>query len=76
MSENNPTTWADGYGIWHASVPITGSRHADAMAARKAIMAEILARSPRGTESCDVRLSVTREHVTNHGTVVYKERSI
>lgn len=71
MSENNPTTWADGFGVWHASVPMSGSRRRDAMAARKAIMAELEERyAPNYDPST---LHVTREHVTNHGTVIYRE---
>ena len=63
------TTWADGFGIWHASVPLSGSRHKDAMAARKAIREEL---DSRGV-STDYILKVTLEHVTNHGTATYRE---
>ena len=34
------STWTDWLGIWHASVPLSGSRHKDAMTARKAIREE------------------------------------
>jgi len=70
MSGINPKVWADGFGRWHASVPITGSRQRDAMAARKLITAAI---DERGERHPDWRVRVTREHVTNHGTVVYGE---
>ena len=63
------TTWADGFGIWHASVPLSGSRHKDAMTARKAILKELAARNV----SDDYRLRVTRERITNHGTAHYRE---
>ncbi len=65
----NVTTWADGFGRWHASVPLTGFPTADANAARKAIRAEIDA---RGVSSA-YRLRVTRECVTSHGTAKYGE---
>lgn len=69
----NPTVWADGYGVWHASVPITTPAR-QAYAARILIMAELLERAPRGHTAREIRLSVTRAWATNHGTVVYKER--
>ena len=65
----NETTWADGYGQWHASVPITTPAR-QAAAARRAIRAELAA---RGTDPA-YPLRVTRERVTNHGTVIYRER--
>lgn len=72
MSENNPTTWADGFGVWHASVPLSGSPRRDAMAAREAIRTELEARyAPNYDPST---LHVTRERITLHGTVVYRER--
>ena len=70
MSADKITTWADGFGVWHASVPLSGSRHRDAMAARRAILAEITDRGPDGYVPV---IRVTRERVTNHGTVVYRE---
>ena len=66
---NKVTTWTDWLGIWHASVPLTDSRHRDAMTARKAIRDELTARGV----SPDYILKVTRERVTNHGTVHYRE---
>lgn len=71
MSDNNPRVWADGFGLWHASVDISGSPTRDARKARALISAEL--------EACyapnyDARtLHVTRERVTWHGTVVYRE---
>ena len=66
----NETTWVDGYGLWHASVPITTPGR-QAAAARRAIRAELDA---RGDRHPDYPLRVTRERVTNHGTVIYRER--
>ena len=63
------STWADWLGIWHASVPLSGSQHKDAMAARKAIRDELDARDV----SPAYALKVTRERVTNHGTAIYRE---
>ena len=66
------TTWADGFGRWHASVPLSGSRHRDAMTARKAIVAELEERHAPNFDPTTVH--VTRERVTNHGTIIYQER--
>ena len=66
---NKITTWADGFGIWHASVPLSGSRHKDAMTARKAIRDELTARGV----TPNYILKVTRERITNHGTAHYRE---
>lgn len=68
----NPKVWADGFGVWHASVPITDSPRRDAMAARKLIKAELEARY---APNYDPRtLHVVKERVTSHGTVIYRER--
>lgn len=70
----NVTTWADGFGRWHASVPISGSPQRDAMAARKAILAELKLRYDAWNRPFDPStLRVTRERITNHGTVIYQE---
>lgn len=67
----NPKVWADGFGVWHASVPITGSRQRDALAARRLIVEAL---SERYAPNYDPRTThVTRERVTNHGTVIYQE---
>lgn len=66
-------TWADWLGLWHASVPLSGSRHRDALAARRAIIAELEERYAPNFDASSVK--VTREHVTNHGTAIYVEVS-
>jgi hypothetical protein len=71
VSDLNPVTWADGFGRWHASVPLTDSPLRDALAARRAILAELQARAPIGA---NIVIHVTRERVTNHGTVIYGEK--
>ena len=63
------TAWTDWLGTWHASVPLSGSRHKDAMTARKAIREELAARGV----SPAYDLKVTLEHTTNHGTAHYRE---
>lgn len=75
MSTPTPvTTWADAFGVWHASVPLTGSPRRDADTARAAIRAELVAReAPTWDPSI---IGVTRERVTQHGTAVYRERFI
>jgi hypothetical protein len=40
-----PSTWADGFGIWHAAVPVTGNARADVATARRLIKDELVARS-------------------------------
>lgn len=65
------TTWADGFGIWHASVPLTDNPEADADTARQAIIAELTPRE--GPGFAPARVQVTREMVTNHGTAKYRE---
>jgi len=69
---HNPNVWADGFGSWHASVPLTASPARDAHAARALIKAELQARAPRN--SIPPRFRITRELVTGHGTVIYGER--
>jgi len=66
---NQTVTWADGLGVWHASVPMSGSRRKDAREARRAIRSEL---SARGV-SLEYRLNVKRTHVTLHGTAQYVE---
>ena len=68
---NRIETWVDWLGVWRASVPLSGSSHRDAMRARAAIKAELSERyAPNYDPST---LHVTRERVTNHGTVIYRE---
>lgn len=69
MPQFNVNVWADGFGIWHASVPKTEAR-TEAREARKLIMAELRARGDVGK---GFRLRVTHERFTGHGTVVYRE---
>lgn len=64
------TTWADGYGRWHASVPLSTNPRGDAMRARRAIRAEMEARDEIGP---GYRVRVARERVTPHGTAIYRE---
>ncbi|AIG78447.1 Hypothetical protein AJAP_28040 [Amycolatopsis japonica] len=67
----NVNVWADAFGVWHASVPLSGSRHRDAMRARKLIVDAIAERS--GPSFDPSRVRVTRESITGHGTVKYRE---
>lgn len=65
------TTWADGFGNWHASVPLGASRQAEAREARRAIIAEL---SERYADYDARTLHVHRAGLpTNHGTVTYSE---
>lgn len=66
------STWADGYGRWHASVPLSGSWRKDAAAARKLIMDELFARSAPNVRPV---FSITLERITNHGTAIYGEKA-
>jgi hypothetical protein len=63
--------WADGFGRWHASVPLVGNPRREAAHARRLIRAALVERGPAG---CNPTFRITREHVTNHGTVHYVER--
>lgn len=63
--------WADAFGNWHASVPLSGSRAKDAATARRLIMAELVARSAPGSTPV---FSITLERITNHGTAIYGEK--
>ena len=67
----NPKVWADGFGVWHASVPLSGSRQRDAALARKMIRAEL---AERYAPNFDLRVvGVTRVTVGMLGTAVYRE---
>ncbi|EWM19715.1 hypothetical protein [Kutzneria sp. 744] len=76
MSDTTPThnvrTWADGFGRWHASVPLTDYAVADANKARALIIAELTERE--GPQFDPSAVHVTRTSVTGHGTAVYSER--
>lgn len=66
------TVWHNWLGIWHASVPLTGSRHRDARLARQLISAALAEKYDLASD--DVRsVHVTRAWITDHGTVVYRE---
>jgi hypothetical protein len=65
------TTWADAYGVWHACVPDTGNPRKNAAAARKLIMASLVARS----NGVDLPVfSITLKRTTDHDTVIYGEK--
>jgi hypothetical protein len=71
---NRIITWADAFGIWHASVPTSPSERRDA---RRAIMAELLERAPRDTRASDISLTVEREGYASGSLckrVIYRER--
>jgi hypothetical protein len=64
-------TWADGYGVWHASVPIDSDSE---KRARDAILDELRIRShPKNMVFAYKYMTVTQERINNHGTVVYRE---
>lgn len=44
----NVRAWADGFGVWHASVPVVGTVGEQEQAARKAIRSEMEARGEVG----------------------------
>jgi len=69
---HNVTVWADGFGHWHASVPLTGNPLADANKARTLIIDELAQRE--GPNFDPKRVHVTRTKITGHGTAVYSER--
>jgi hypothetical protein len=64
----NSPVWADGFGTWHATVPLSDPR-TEARQARALIRAEVAER--QGARPG--RIAVTRERVTGHGTAVYVE---
>ena len=65
-------TWADGFGTWHASVPITGDDAHDAATAHAAIVNELTQR--QGPLPVDyTRMRVVRTELTDFGTAQYKE---
>lgn len=61
---NKVTTWADGFGIWHARVTLAIATPSDTLkydsvrsVARRAIRREIVARAPRHG-LCDYRVKI------------------
>jgi hypothetical protein len=73
---NDTNAWADSYGRWHASVPLTGNALADANKARARIIAELTERE--GPNFAPSSVHVTRTEVctkvTGRHTVIYSER--
>lgn len=71
------TTWADGFGIWHARV-IGSPKLSTCVArrlARRAISEELTARAPRNAHAPRFGLaSVTTLHSDTHATYVYSEK--
>ena len=76
--------WADGFGLWHASVPIKPDSTPSSLwrEARSAIVDAITEREHRTFETWkDARRRVSQttrvpkrpEHVTNHGTIIFCE---
>ena len=79
-------TWADGFGTWHASVPLASidlimsdpdaAESQQASMARDAIIAELAARDNRMGDTerfARAVMTVERERITNHGTAIYRE---
>lgn len=65
------TTWADGYGVWHASVPVSDDSESVAW---DAIFLELAERANETSVTFAAKyMTVTSEHITNHGTRVYRE---
>lgn len=68
------TTWANGFGVWHARVP-AGARAQDI--ARAAIREELVARGAMGDRFMlrvkKLRTGPAQIHSTIAGTVVYSE---
>ena len=76
--------WADGFGLWHASVPIKPDSTPNSLwrEARSAIVDAITEREQRAGDTwSDARMRVSQtlhvpkrpEHVTNHGTIIFCE---
>lgn len=66
------TTWADGFGIWHARVPLTpDSRNV----AQRAIRRELEARGALG-EGYRVRVRQVADAARVRGTVTYAETGL
>ena len=61
-------TWADAFGVWHASVPTTHCR--PAMAARRVILEELDARQGEPVDRARFRV---RRVESSPGHVVYAE---
>jgi len=67
----NTNCWADGFGRWHASVPLTDSRSKDSRKARALIQEALTEREGPNFDPDSVH--VRRERATANGAVVYRE---
>ena len=65
------TTWANGYGVWHARVPATSDAHS---VARRAIQREITARESTSLNYQTRVVLAEDDFNPQPGTVVYRER--
>ena len=73
MPEPRVTTWADGYGVWHARVP--AGCVSPLIAARKALRDELQAREAHVAR--EVWLHPERvPELDTAGTVVYREKGL
>ncbi len=68
------TTWADGFGVWHARVPRTTDGVGDFLAAREAIRTELQERAPRGVHV--ETGAVLRADLSDAATLVYAEEPV
>ena len=76
------TTWADGFGLWHARVPNSLGNAADAQAARQIIIDELVAREQKVGESViavlerlDACTEVEFVEIDQIGAAIYREKS-
>jgi hypothetical protein len=63
------TTWTDGLGVWHASVPLGNGDEANI--AKASILAQLAERGD--AKFAAEHMHVEAERVTNHGTVLFRE---
>ena len=70
----NIGTWADGFGRWHARVPVSGNQAADSRLAHAAIMWE-LAQRDRRVSPAMVGVKIDLAEEAREDTVVYMENS-
>ena len=69
----NIGTWADGFGIWHARVPLNTDRRASKRLAKAAILFEIQLRQAAYCPPSAVKLKMV--DVADDGTIHYQEKS-
>lgn len=74
------TTWADGFGTWHARVHCTGNDIADQAAAHRAIVTELALREQSTDETVlaaldrlDECTSIALVSADHDGTAIYQE---